>query len=178
MRARGIRPHLHLQRNQDGRRHFKPDAQYVLSKVDRQVFLSTLKELKFPTGYVGPLNSRIADGKLRGLKTHDFHILLHQVLPLCLGNIGNHRVVGSVMRVSRLFRNLCAKVVDVNQKARMLEEVAETICSLEKELPPFVFVIMMHLPIHLVEKLFICGPVHTRWMYPFERYMKGLKGFV
>jgi len=60
----------------------------------------------------------------------------------------------------------------------MLEDVAETICTLEKELPPSVFVIMMHLPIHLVEELFICGPVHTRWMYPFEQYMKGLKGFV
>jgi len=60
----------------------------------------------------------------------------------------------------------------------MLEDVAETICSLEKEFPPSIFVIMMHLPIHLVEELFICGPVHTRWMYPFERYMKTLKGFI
>jgi len=60
----------------------------------------------------------------------------------------------------------------------MIEEVAETICALEKELPPSVFVVMMHLPIHLVEELFICGPVHIRWMYPFERYMKELKSFV
>ena len=60
----------------------------------------------------------------------------------------------------------------------MLEDVAETICSLEKELPPSVFVIMMHLPIYLVEEMFICGPLHTRWMYPFERYIRDLKGFV
>jgi hypothetical protein len=112
------------------------------------------------------------------LKTHDFHVLLQQVLPLCLRNIGNPQVVGAVMRVSRLFRKICAKVVDESQKEGMLEDVAEAICSLEKELPPSVFVIMMHLPIHLVQELFICGPVHTRWMYPFERYMKGLKGFV
>jgi len=137
-----------------------------------------LRELKFPSGYVGALSRRIQDGMLRGLKTHDFHILLQQVIPLCLRNVGNPKVVGAVMRVSRLFRNICAKVVDVDQKAVMLEDVAETICCLEKELPPSVFVIMMHLPIHLVEELFICGPVHTRWMYPFERYMKGLKGFV
>jgi hypothetical protein len=37
---------------------------------------------------------------------------------------------------------------------------------------------MMHFPIHLVEELFICGPVHMRWMYLFERYIKELKGFV
>jgi hypothetical protein len=95
-----------------------------------------------------------------------------------LRNVGDSKVVGAVMRVSRLFRKICAKVVDVNEKVVMLEEVAETICTLEKELPPSIFVIMMHLPIHLVEELFMCGPVHTRWMYPFERYMKGLKGFV
>ena len=178
MRARGIRPHLHLQRNPDGRTHFKPDAPYVLTKDERQQFLTTLRNLKFPSGYVGPLSSRISDGKLRGLKTHDFHILLQQVIPLCLRNIGNCKVVGAIMRVSRLFRVITAKVVDVNQKVVMLEDVAETICSLEKELPPSVFVIMMHLPVHLVEELYICGPVHTRWMYPFERYMKGLKGFV
>ena len=101
MRARGIRPHLHLQRNLDGRTHFKPDAPYVLTKNEQLQFLTTLREIKFPSGYVGPLSSRIANGKLRGLKTHDFHILLQQVLPLCLRNVGNPKVVGAIMRVSR-----------------------------------------------------------------------------
>ena len=66
-------------------------------------------EIKFPSGYVGPLSSKIAKGKLRGLKTHDFHILLQQVLPLCLRNVGNSKVVGAIMRVSILFRNICSK---------------------------------------------------------------------
>ena len=178
MRVRGIRNHLHLHRNPDGQTFFKPDAPYVLTKPQQLEFLRTLRELKFPTNYLGPLRQRIVQGKLRGLKTHDFHILLQQVLPVCLRNVGNPTVVGAVMRVSRLFRKICSKAVDKNNKLLMIEDVAETICSLEKELPPSIFVIMMHLPIHLVEELFICGPVHSRWMYPFERYMKGLKGFV
>jgi hypothetical protein len=32
MHARGIRNHLHLQRNPDGHTYFKPDAPYVLTK--------------------------------------------------------------------------------------------------------------------------------------------------
>ena len=36
---------------------------------------------------------------------------------------------------------------------------------------------MMHLPIHLVEELFIAISVHTRWMFPYERYMKVPKGY-
>ena len=55
------------------------------------------------------------------------------------------------MRVSTLFRNICVKVVSNSHKLQMLEDVAETIFSSEMELPPFVFVIMMHLSIYLVE---------------------------
>ncbi|XP_056843196.1 uncharacterized protein LOC108831992 [Raphanus sativus] len=38
--------------------------------------------------------------------------------------------------------------------------------------------IMFHLPIHLSKEARLGGPVHFRWMYPFERYMKTLKAFV
>jgi hypothetical protein len=38
--------------------------------------------------------------------------------------------------------------------------------------------VMTHLPVHLVEQLFTCGPVHCRWMYPIERYLKTLKDYV
>ena len=59
-----------------------------------------------------------------------------------------------------------------------MEDVAETLSILEREFPPSFFDIMVHLTLHLVEELFVCGPMHTRWMYPYERYFKGLKGFV
>ena len=32
--------------------------------------------------------------------------------------------------------------------------------------------------IHLPEEALLGGPVYMRWMYPFERYMKKLKGYV
>ncbi|KAL0544079.1 hypothetical protein IC582_019190 [Cucumis melo] len=37
---------------------------------------------------------------------------------------------------------------------------------------------MVHLVVHLVREVKLCGPVYLRWMYPFERYMKVLKSFV
>jgi hypothetical protein len=57
-------------------------------------------------------------------------------------------------------------------------ECATTIFTLEKVLPLACFDVMTHLVVHLVEELDICGLVQTRWMYPMERYMKALKGFV
>ena len=44
--------------------------------------------------------------------------------------------------------------------------------------PPSFFDIMVHLIIHLVREVRLCGPVFLRWMYPVERYMKILKGYV
>jgi hypothetical protein len=40
------------------------------------------------------------------------------------------------------------------------------------------FDVMTHLVVHIVEELDMCGPVHTRWMWPMVRYMKALKGYI
>ena len=37
---------------------------------------------------------------------------------------------------------------------------------------------MAHLIVHLMKEIKLCGPVYLRWMYPIERYMKILKGYV
>ena len=37
---------------------------------------------------------------------------------------------------------------------------------------------MVHLTVHLVREIKLCGPVFLRWMYPFEQYMKILKGYM
>ena len=37
---------------------------------------------------------------------------------------------------------------------------------------------MIHLTVHLVEQVRLCGSVFLLWMYPFERDMKRLKGYV
>ena len=37
---------------------------------------------------------------------------------------------------------------------------------------------MVHLTVYLVDQVRLYGPVHFCWMYPFERNMKTLKGYV
>ena len=37
---------------------------------------------------------------------------------------------------------------------------------------------MIHLIVHLVREVRLCGPVYFGWMYPFERVMKVLKSYV
>jgi hypothetical protein len=179
MQARGIRAHLHLEPTGPNRdRFYMPDAPYVLSGTDQAKVLRVLKNLRTPTNYVASLHTKISKGKLSGLKSHDYHILMQQILPLCFRKVANKAMAGAVIRLSRIFRKLCAKTINMADKQQMLADCAETMCMLEKEMPPAFFDIMSHLPYHLVEEVFLCGPVHTRWMYPYERYFKTVKGFV
>jgi hypothetical protein len=79
----------------------------------------------------------------------------------------------AVMKISK-----CSREVRTSNRERDVEESAIAICLLEKWFPPTFMNIVSHLPIHLVEELYMCGPMHTRWMYPMERYMKTLKDYV
>lgn len=179
LRRRNIRRHLWM-RGVPGQDHraFIPEAPWVLTKEQRGIFLDTLKNMKLPSHYSSFLHGKISSGKLMGLKSHDYHVLLQDLMPLCMRSCGCEHMTAVVIRVSRLFKKICNKKVDIAEQDALFEECAETLCLLEKQLPPSFFDIMIHLCIHLVEELFICGPVHVRWMYPFERYYKTLKGYV
>jgi hypothetical protein len=56
-----------------------PEPIFILSAVEKANFLSVLEKLKTPTNYVSALHKRVADGKLRYMKSHDFHVLMQQV---------------------------------------------------------------------------------------------------
>ena len=42
----------------------------------------------------------------------------------------------------------------------------------------FFFDIMVHLTVHLVHEVRLCGPIYLRWMYPFKRNIKTLNRYV
>ncbi len=84
----------------------------------------------------------------------------------------------AIMCLSRIFRRICAKVLDPVDMGTLREDVTITMCILEMTMPLSFFDIMVHLIIHLVDELDMCGPVHTRWMYCVEHLNKVLKGYV
>ena len=61
---------------------------------------------------------------------------------------------------------------------KLSSSIKETFCRLEMVFPPAFFDIMIHLPVHLAEEAKLRGPVCYRWMYPVERYLRTVKGFV
>lgn len=90
----------------------------------------------------------------------------------------DEKLTSAIVRMSRIFKRICSKTVDMNKRESLFEDCAETLCLMEKLFPPSFFDVMVHLTIHLVEELFICEPVHVRWMYPYQKYFKTLTGYV
>ncbi|KAJ0554458.1 putative Transposase-associated domain-containing protein [Helianthus annuus] len=74
--------------------------------------------------------------------------------------------------------SICSKEIKVEELDKLQEELCVTLCLLEKYFPPSFFDIMIHLTVHLTREVKLCGPICFRWMYPFERCMKVIKGHV
>jgi hypothetical protein len=156
----------------------KPQASYVLTPTEFEVFAQTLESLKFLTGYSSNLGKHIRGKKFGALKSHDYHVLMQQLLPLALRGLLKSGARMAIMRMCKIFRRICTKVYNPTDFDSLQEDVAESMAVLEMEFLPSFFDIMTHLPYHLIHELDLCGPVSTRWMYPVERYMKTLKGYV
>lgn len=108
------------------------------------------------------------DGDFKGMKSHDFHAMMQDILPLCMWHLMAKGCRMAIICLNRVFKKLCSKIVDSNTIANVKEDVAMTMVLLEQQFPPSFFDIMTHLLVHLVEERKICGPVHTRWIYLVE----------
>ena len=75
------------------------------------------------------------------------------------------------------FNVICHKVIDPQKLDDLENEAAIILCQLEMYFPPSFFDIMVHLIVHLVREIRLCGLVYLRWMYSVERYMKVLKSY-
>ncbi|XP_071695199.1 uncharacterized protein [Rutidosis leptorrhynchoides] len=69
-------------------------------------------------------------------------------------------------------------VIDPDVLDEYQRDIIHTLCELEMYIPPSFFDVMVHLVSHIVGEIKACGSVFLRYMYPFERYMGILKGYV
>ena len=73
----------------DKGRHKLPTAAYTLSKAEKTKMCETLSSIKVPTGYCANMKRLVSmkDLKLRGMKAHDCHVMLTQMLPVAIRGI-------------------------------------------------------------------------------------------
>jgi len=115
--------------------------------------------------------------KLVGLKSHDCHVLMQQLLAVAIQDILPNKVRLAITRLCFFFNAIRSKVLNPIMFDDLENEAAIILCQLEMYFPPTFFDIMIHLIVHLVREIKCCGPIYLRWMYPVERYMKILKRY-
>ncbi|XP_071680471.1 uncharacterized protein [Lolium perenne] len=167
----GIQPDLHSEKLDNGR-YTMPDACFTMSRESKEILCSIIKSIKMPYGYASNI-SRCVDMKeckFTGLKSHDCHILIEHLLPLALRSCyPSEDVMFVVVELSNFFKSLCSKVLDSTKLDTLKAQIVLTLCKMERLFIPSFFTIMVRLIVHLVDEAKLGGPVHYRWMYPFER---------
>ncbi|KAL9457402.1 hypothetical protein AB3S75_006449 [Citrus x aurantiifolia] len=164
----------------EGMRTYLPAAPHSLSKIEKKIFCERLFNMKLPDGYSSNIGNCVSveECKITNLKSHDYHILMQQLLPVVIRGLLPKGPKNAIFRICTFFNKICQRVVDRENILALEGEVFETVCMFERFFPLAFFDIMVHLSIHLGREVRLCGPVHYRWMYPFERQMKEYKGYV
>ncbi|XP_052159498.1 uncharacterized protein LOC127777020 [Oryza glaberrima] len=174
-----IRPGLHPQKKANNK-YYLPPATYTMSKNEKQQFCKVLHDIKVPDGYSGNISRcvNVSQGKISGLKSHDYHILIQQLLPVALRGVLPDNVTSVLVDLCGYFRELSAKVLYIDVLRKLDEQIKMTLCRMEMIFPPGFFTVMVHLVAHLATEAEIGGPVCYRSMYFVERYLNVLKSYV
>jgi hypothetical protein len=114
------------------------------------------------TGYLSAFGKHIQKRNFGALKSHDYHVLMQQLMPLALRRLLKPGLRMAVIQMYKVFRRICTKIYDPAEFQSLEADVAESMALLEMEFPAAFFDIMTHLPYHLVQEQDMCGHVATR----------------
>jgi hypothetical protein len=79
----GIQSHLWVQHVVGA--YIKPIASYVLTNLEKKRFFHIIHVLKMLTHYVSSLKKKVhKDGDFKGMKSHDFYVMMQDILLLCM----------------------------------------------------------------------------------------------
>jgi O-acetylhomoserine/O-acetylserine sulfhydrylase-like pyridoxal-dependent enzyme len=69
---------------QKGGKMLKPTTPHVLTMIEFDSFSTTIENLETPLGHFLAMEKHIRKNNFGNLKSHDYHILMQQILPLTL----------------------------------------------------------------------------------------------
>ena len=160
--------------------YYCPPSCFTLSPNELKKFIECLLGVKFPNGYAGKISRYLDAVKQRfsGMKSHDCHVLMTQILPVAIRGIMDPHVRETLFGLCNFFDVITRKSVGVRQLERLQEEIMVILCELEMYFPPAFFDIMVHLLVHIVDDIIQLGPTFLHYMMPFERMNGHIKGYV
>jgi hypothetical protein len=166
----GLRHKLHPFTVDDGRTYM-PAACHTMFRDDKTHFLKVIQNVRVPDGYASNVSRcvRLEEYTISGLKGHDSHVLMQQLLPFALRGSLSDNVVRPLVEMSAFFMSLCFTNLKQEDMDQLEGDVCVTLCKMEQIFPPNFFTSMVHMVVHLVRECRLGGPIQYRWMYPPER---------
>jgi hypothetical protein len=76
----------------------------------------------------------VKSGKLNGLKSHDYHIIMERLLPVMLRGYLDDDVWKAPVELSYFYRQHCAKEIKKRYDREVGERDTSSICKLEKNI--------------------------------------------
>ncbi len=95
----------------------------------------------------------IGKHKIHYRKTHDYRVFLERLLPLAVCELLPKHVSYALIKFSKVFKELCSKVLRLEDLKHMESQISVTLWKLERIFPLAFFDIMVYLPIHYLGKL-------------------------
>jgi len=116
-----------------GKSTYLPPDCYTTSKDEKLSFYKCLKDVKVPQGHSSNVKSLMSmqDLKLIGLNSHDWHILMQQLLPVAIRVILLKNVRHTITRLCSFFSSICCKVIDPSKIDELQNEIVVNLCELE-----------------------------------------------
>ena len=129
-----------------------------------------MKNIKFSKDYVSNISHCILKNhKFFRLKSHDYHVLMQQLIPLVVLGTLPDKVSSILIEFCSFFQGLYSKSLKVDELELFEEKVALILCEIENFFSPPFFTIMVYLVIQLAREAKIAGPVFYHWIYPIEK---------
>lgn len=115
MEDMGIRPALHPKLVNDGKCYYLDPAMHTLSKAEKRQLCRCLHGVKVPSGYSANVKKLVMlyEMKLSGIKSHDCHVLLTQLLPVSIRSILPEPLRCMIYKLCYFFNPISSKVADV-----------------------------------------------------------------
>ena len=101
------------------------------------------------------------NGRLSGLKSHDYHALLQRLLPIGLREFANKDISIILFELGSFSQDLCSRTLKQSELEKLEERIVLILCKLERFFPPTFFDVMVHPTIHLPRETILGGPIQN-----------------
>ena len=142
-------------------KYMMPHACFDMTTREIDRFLQVLKDVRVPDWYASNISRHvnIKDCLILGLKSHDNHILMQQLLTIALHGLLLASITRPLIKLSCFFREICSKMLKVFDIENLEKDIAVMLCELEKIFPPSFSTVMVHLVIHSTTKAKLGDPI-------------------